>query len=71
MVRRAVNDPPYEPYDLYAAEVGFTLGYISQLNGVRGKKKRNPIGFAAPKRASRKKAGRPPGSWPDVPWLSP
>lgn len=62
-----MSEPWTEDYNVN--DLGFQLGYISALNNVKGRKrKKHPLGFAAPASPPRKpRGGRKPGTWPDVP----
>lgn len=45
------------------------VGHITQLNQKASRKRKHPLGFAAPKGRQRKTGDRPPGTFPDVPYF--
>lgn len=61
-----MSEPWTEDYNVN--DLGLFLGHVGPVSAIKRRKKKHPIGFAAPVTPPRKPRGqRKPGTFPDVP----
>lgn len=63
-----MSEEERDPYSWDAVEIGLMVGHITALSSIKRRKKKHPLGFAAPAAPPKKPRGqRKPGTFPDVP----